>query len=280
MLDVAQIAPNCQLGPDGIWYADRDSAVSYPAHGHASCAQVEEASFWFNHRNACVVAAVCRFPPPPGEVIFDVGGGNGYVSLGLLRAGYCVAVVEPGVTGARNARQRGIPVVLCATTTAAGFAPASLGAIGLFDVIEHIQDDLQFLKSMRALLKTGGRLYATVPAYPALWSAEDVDAGHFRRYTLAAICRKLRAAGFALEFESYIFRPLPIPIFLLRALPARLGFRRRRPSPDAQVSRDHLVGQDAPSRWLCKILASELKHLRAGTPMAFGGSCLVVARAI
>lgn len=278
MVDIPQIATKCRLGSDGIWYAGSDEAVSYPSDGHDVCAQVEASSFWFKHRNACIVAAVQTHPPAEGETIFDIGGGNGFVSLGLLRAGFDVAVVEPGAAGALTARKRGIPTVVCATTTAAGFVEASLGAVGLFDVIEHVQRDVEFLSSLRALLRRGGRLYATVPAYQGLWSDEDVSAGHFRRYTIQSICLSLEQAGFMVDYATYIFRPLPLPILLMRTLPYRLGISRRGRDSAAKVADDHMTRHGSFSRALLSLLSSEVTSIKTGKRMGFGGSCLIVAR--
>jgi hypothetical protein len=69
-------------------------------------------------------------------------------------------------------------------------------------------------------------LFLTVPAYPFLWSADDVLAGHFRRYTLPNLDRALARSGSRLRFASYMFVPLPPLILLLRTVPSRLGLHR------------------------------------------------------
>jgi len=56
-------------------------------------------------------------------------------------AGLEVVLVEPGSAGAANARRRGIRHVVCAALEDAGFIPASLPAISLFDVVEHMKED-------------------------------------------------------------------------------------------------------------------------------------------
>src|SRR5438046_2339206 len=78
--------------PAGVWVATAHGDVSYPDEGNAACAAIEDTSFWFRHRNRVIAAAVRRFPPLAGP-IFDIGGGNGYVSLGLQRAGYSTVLV-------------------------------------------------------------------------------------------------------------------------------------------------------------------------------------------
>lgn len=274
MLDVSRIAPELRLAADGIWYAAEGSSVSYPPEGNQACFQVEDSSFWFRHRNACIAAAVRNFPPPDDDPIFDIGGGNGFVSMGLVEAGFETVLVEPGLHGALNGKRRGLSTVICATTASANFAQASLAGIGVFDVVEHIEDDLAFLASLHSLLKPGGRLYATVPAHPALWSDEDVAAGHFRRYTSRSFASIVERAGFTLDYLTYFFRPLPLPILMLRALPYRLGFGRA-----SEVARDHRPGGGRVAAMLDLILKSEVQHIAAKRPMPFGASCLLVANA-
>jgi 2-polyprenyl-3-methyl-5-hydroxy-6-metoxy-1,4-benzoquinol methylase len=277
--DLTLISSGLQLNEDGIWRAKNISQISYPANGNEASSAIEEDSFWFNHRNTCIATIVANHPPRNGGSIFDIGGGNGYVSLGLQRAGFCTTLVEPGYTGCQTAKLRGIENVVCATTETAGFKKHSMPAVGLFDVIEHIEDDVAFLKSLHGKMIAGGRLYATVPAYSALWSQEDVVAGHFRRYTLQSFSRILATAGFEVEFATYIFRFLPIPIILLRSLPYRLGFSRKE-SSSRKNGRDHAADNSRINAWLSSLLRSESKNIRENKRMHFGGSCLVVANSI
>ncbi len=181
MADIQSITTGLKLGKDGIWYGIDTQDISYPPDGNEACFAIEDSSFWFRHRNNCIISAVRSYPPENKGTIFDIGGGNGFVSLGLANSGFDVALVEPGRTGASNAKRRGLKTVICATTESARFKPHSLSAVGLFDVVEHIEDDLSFLRFFRSLLKQGGRLYMTVPAYSFLWSEEDVLSGTFQK---------------------------------------------------------------------------------------------------
>lgn len=276
-MDMQKIAAGLKLGDDGIWYAADSEELSYPSDGNDACFAIEDNSFWFRHRNNCIASVVSLFPPEENGTLFDIGGGNGFVSSGLVSAGFDVALVEPGRSGAFNAKKRGVENVICATTTTAQFNKNSLPAVGLFDVVEHIEDDLGFLRSVRVLMKPGGRLYVTVPAYGFLWSPEDVSAGHFRRYDMSGISQVLQQAGFEVEFSSYIFRFLPVPVFLLRALPHKLGLSRESGSPEA-ASRDHAVKGGVMIDILESMLKSEIGNLDRKRPMRFGGSCLIVAR--
>jgi SAM-dependent methyltransferase len=275
-MDLQKTAPGLVQGRHGIWYGAAEAGIRYPDDGHDRCAAVEAGSFWFQHRNACIVAMARAFPPAEGGAIVDVGRGNGVVALALQQAGFPVVLVEPGSAGAHHARRRGVRQVVCATTGSAGFLPRTLPAVGLFDVVEHIEDEVAFLQGIRRLTEPGGRLYLTVPAWPWLWSREDDDAGHVRRHTPASIRAAVQAAGFQVDFATCIFRPLPWPILVRRVLPFRLGLTRTR-ADAGQVARDHAVDGGLAARVLGWLLHAELGRLAALRPMRFGGSCLVVA---
>jgi len=251
--------------------------ISYPDEGNSACFIVEDKSFWFRHRNNCIIELVRKFPPFKKKPIFDVGGGNGFVAKGLIDAGWDVVLVEPGPSGVKNGMKRGLEHVICGTTHSAGFQNGSLPAIGVFDVVEHIKDDIGFLHHLRDLLEPGGMLYLTVPAFNFLWSHEDVEAGHFRRYTIASMKMKLLAAGLNPVFGTYIFSVLPLPVLVFRTLPYRLGFAQRF-KKEKISAKDHVISEGFFSRLLTKLLGCELNFIKRNKFLAFGGSCLIAAR--
>ena len=250
------------------------SAIDYPDEANAFCFAVEEQSFWFDYRNRFIVEAVKQFPP--AGPIADIGAGNGFVSLGLGRAGFPSLVIEPGPAGAANARTRGLDPVVCATLSDAGFLPETLDAVGLFDVVEHIADDREFLRLTRGLLKPGGRLYVTVPAFQALWSSEDELVGHHRRYSIRSMTDSLEACGFTVDYATYLFAPLALPLFLLRTLPSRLG--RRTTLDPARTAAELKPPSGLATRAIGALLDREVARIRQRRTIPFGTSCLAVAR--
>lgn len=92
--------------------------------------------------------------------------------------------------------------------------PAS--AVLLLDVIEHIEDDVSFLKSLRQhpLINSETRIFITVPAFQGLYSGHDEFLGHFRRYNSRQLRETLKRAGFDIVTDGYFFSSLLLPRLL------------------------------------------------------------------
>jgi len=249
--------------------------INYPENGHANCLQLEDQSYWFQHRNNCILAIIHRFPP--SGAILDIGGGNGFVAQRIIAEGFSTVLIEPGAVGAFNAKQfRKIPDVINASFEDTNFEDGSVSAVGLFDVLEHIEEEI-FLAKIWKALKPNGLVYLTVPAHDWLWSYSDVYAGHLRRYN-AEMIQKLLGEKFTLKFFSYTFSALLLPIFLFRALPYRI----KPNSKHGLLSRNIEFGTE--SGFVVKsinwFLDREYKQLQTGKKIPFGTSCLIVLEKI
>jgi SAM-dependent methyltransferase len=268
-----QFITNVSLQEDGVWRTTTQSDVFYPGEGHDTCHGVEDGSFWFSHRNRCIAAAIRHDPPDRGLPFADVGGGNGFVARMIKDLGFRVVLIEPGAAGIAHARERGVDELVQASIVDLDIAPGKLGAIGLFDVLEHIERDADALHALNGMLAEGGKIYATVPAHGWLWSTVDSEAGHFRRYTVGQLKALFAECGFDVGFCSYYFWPLPLPMFLLRSLPERLRLRKSPKPRDARVSSEHRR-QGRLLRWL---LSLEEGAFGRGRSMPWGASCILVA---
>jgi SAM-dependent methyltransferase len=275
MLSIPEFAANLEQRTDGIWTARNVSKVSYPEEGNASYVAVEDSSFWFRHRNNCILEVVKSLPRT--TPFFDIGGGNGFVAHALQSAGLEVVVVEPGSVGALNSHRRGVRHVIHASLQDVGFRPEVLPAVGLFDVLEHVDDDRAFLHTIRDYLRPGGMAFLTVPAFEWLWSHEDVSAGHYRRYNPRTLSRVLSDTGLRVEYMTCFFRFLPLPVLVCRSLPYRLGVRHNSSALDA-VRKDHEVHSSVGGRVLSFLMQRELGRIKARRSTSLGGSCLAVAR--
>jgi SAM-dependent methyltransferase len=258
---------------EGIWCSALDQYTSYPEENHDHLFEVEDDSYWHAHRARVLTSLVDRYPPAGS--ILDVGGGNGYMTSKLERAGFSAVLLNPSLKGLENGRRRGLSTLVHGTFESCGFQPGSLSAVGLFDVLEHVKSAHAMLTQIRTALNDKGRLYLTVPAHRWLWSQFDEFAGHQTRYSLGELRDLVTMSGFKVSFASYYFLPLLIPQFLLRALPYRLGLSE---DADAETLKSQL-GQGLRGRTLSTLLTPESSWLAKGRRVIFGSSCLVVADA-
>ena len=274
-MNISALSNNLKVDPSGIWVSSSSGdELSYPEEGNRKYFGIEDRSFWFRHRNDCIVSAM-KLHPPDGTVL-DIGGGNGFVTRRLIDEGFSAVLLEPGPEGAFNARtERHIPDVICAKLEDCDFPENSISAVALFDVLEHIEDDRAFLNEVHRCLKPGGKLYVTVPGFKWLWSGSDVSAGHYRRYSSHELVRSL-SNYFDILFITCIFHVLTLPMLLVRVLPYHLGIKRD--TELLKTESEHGADGGVIVRTVQRILSSEAGRIAKGQSMRIGTSCLCIAR--
>jgi SAM-dependent methyltransferase len=113
------------------------------------------------------------------------------------------------------AATHGFPVA-CANAQSIPLADSSVNLVSALDVLEHLDDDMHGLRELHRVLKPGGYLLVTVPAYRFLWSEHDEALVHRRRYSASELHVKLTRTGFSVLKRSYaVFFPF-FPIVLYR----------------------------------------------------------------
>jgi SAM-dependent methyltransferase len=121
----------------------------------------------------------------------------------------------------RKARDRGYDVDQFDATRPLPFDANSFDAITALDVIEHNRDDLAILADGYRVLKPGGHMIITVPAFMWLWSHNDDLNAHVRRYTAGELKQKLGQAGFNIRritYNNFFIFPMAASLLLLRRL--------------------------------------------------------------
>ena len=150
--------------------------------------------------------------------------------------------------------------------------------IGAFDVIEHLDDDLNVLRSVRAMLKPRGVLLLTVPAHQSLWSYFDEVSHHRRRYEPNELCTKLNGTGYRVEFCS-LFMAATYPILWFTR---RIRSMRHASDPDStEINRaltlKELRIMGGVNGLLTFLLMPEVSLLRSRIRLPFGSSLIAVA---
>lgn len=108
-------------------------------------------------------------------------------------------------------------------------------SIFAFDVLEHIEEDVEALRQWYGWLKPGGVLMLSVPARMKLWTTGDQWAGHFRRYERRDLLSLLQVTGFNVErFECYGF-----PLTNITEKLGALAYKKMTYEADIPISRQH-----------------------------------------
>ena len=272
MLEILEKIDNIFYDSDDIYKLKSTiQKVSYPKKGNKNTYGIEDKSYWYIHRNNCLKKIISKFSK--NEMIFDIGGGNGFVSMGIRDTNNIPVIVEPDYNGILNAKKRGLNNLINSDFESLNIKKSSLPSIGLFDVLEHIKNDDLTIKNIFELLKENGKIYLTVPAYNFLWSNEDDDDGHYRRYSINKINNLLTKNGFTILQSTYFFSYLPIPIFFLRTIPSI--FNKTKKSFEKE-SKDHQAGKMIS---LIKFFNNiEIKRISLEKKIRFGSSIIVVAK--
>jgi SAM-dependent methyltransferase len=291
---LALLCPRCRARLDatpqgaacaacGSGYATRDGvldlragrlgAAAFDPHSFPALAAVEKEHFWFVSRRE-VVRDVLRdaVPDLARRALFDVGCGSGGLleflgASGVPLAGACDVYPESLQIVRRRVQ---VPLLL---VDEGRFPPLAPGytLLSMFDVLEHIDDDVGTLRHLFGALEPRGVLVLTVPAHPFLFDEMDAIAHHRRRYTRRELGTKLSAAGFRVLRLTHFMAPL-VPLVALRWL---VGTLPRRAS--ALERRKVELGVTPVLNGLMRsVLRLERPLVRAGL-LPFGSSLIAVA---
>ena len=181
----------------------------------------QESHWWFRGRRRILKQILFKYLTKGDQLILEIGCGAGG-NLKMLKTFGRVVAWELDEMSAEHARRANdVPVYHGSLPDNLPDQHANYDVICMFDVLEHIKQDQQALKVVVALLKPGGTLVVSVPAYQWLYGAHDKTLHHFRRYSLKKLCENLNDAGLELQFSSH-FNTLLLPVAIFCRLLERL----------------------------------------------------------
>ena len=255
------------------------SGPTYDAEHFEPLFAAEDRHFWFRSRNRCIAAAT-RLLPDVGSVkdIIEHGCGTGFVLAELQRLFPHARVTGADLfaEGLALARRRFAGPLLQTDIVQCNFREA-FDLIGLFDVLEHLDDDRLVLRALREQLRPGGRLLLTVPAHMALWSQYDEASRHRRRYARRELVGRLSEAGFAVEYcTEFMFVLLPL-LFLRRRLAWGRAGAGKEPADAAARLKEELQINPLLNRGLEFLLRPEPWWIKNKRRLPAGTSLLALA---
>ena len=196
--------------------------------------ELEREHWWFRGRRTVYLGLLEHHlggERPPR--ILDLGCGVGGFLGGLARLGGRVFPTDISAESLVRCRERGFPGGVVSSGYALPYATAAFDLVCLFDAIEHIEDDARVLREVARILKPGGLVMLTVPAYQFLYANNDRVAQHHRRYSRARLRAAIEPSGLSIERNSHsnvLLFPLILPAVL--AIKALESFVPRKLDPD------------------------------------------------
>ena len=233
--------------------------------------RTEHKHWWFVARRNIVRSLVDRHAPETDDdrlSICELGCGTGG-NIASFAEKHDVVGVDTSEHALRYARKRlGDHATYGRLPDDVRLTPSSFDVVLATDVFEHIEDDVKSVETALSLLRPGGILVATVPAYQWLFSPRDIHHQHFRRYGRRQFEQLFDVPDVRLELLSHyntvLFPPAALARQLSKWLPQEsLGDLRVPPRP-----------VNAILTWL---FTSE-RRLLERTTLPFGLSLVAVAR--
>lgn len=181
-----------------------------------------EKSYWWHRGRLSLLESLIKAAfkeKQTGLDILEIGCGTGEITQFLEKYGR-VEALDVSPEALNYARERGVRNAILGDVNRIDLTGLTerFDLVVAFDVLEHIQDDVEAMKRAHLMLKKGGYLIVSVPAYKFLWSEHDEALHHKRRYHSFEIAKKLTDSGFRIAKKTHFVTTAFPAIALYRIL--------------------------------------------------------------
>lgn len=177
----------------------------------------EEKHWWHISKRNVVARMLDAFLRNEKPQILDIGCGAGKTMDMLSRFGTIWGLDKSKTALSFCKRRGGFKHLILGEAADTRFQDNFFDVITMLDVLEHTEENAT-LREIKRILKPGGIMIITVPAYQWLWSAWDKILKHKKRYTERDLKAVVEKYGFTVMRSSYMYSFLVLPIFIFRKL--------------------------------------------------------------
>ena len=204
-----QRSGNATINPPDSAFSDSQYSEAYP--------EGIQNHFWHLARNRLVAATLRNALPNVGRVL-EIGCGPAIVLRHLRASNMDCWGCDLGWPAVPAEHAEHVFVQQDCLRLDPEFR-RNVDVLLLLDVLEHIENDSEFLRAIGDGFPNSRALVMTVPARAELWSNYDEHYGHFRRYTRDSLAAALAAGGLKLLHQRYFFQELYLPMLIAGRLP-------------------------------------------------------------
>ena len=192
--------------------------------GHGGSPSIVAPDYWWYVARADLLEVTLRSHVEGAGLTLDLGSADGPSAAWVREASSRTVSldIDPRGLGSHG---------VCGSALALPFEDEVFDVVTAFDVIEHCEPEDTALDEVRRVLRPGGHLVLSVPAYSWAWTDFDVANGHHRRYTTARAAAAVERAGFVADRVTYGFASV-FPMFA-----AERAARKADPAPGARAGR-------------------------------------------
>jgi ubiquinone/menaquinone biosynthesis C-methylase UbiE len=180
---------------------------------------LEQTYWWFVGVRA-MVKTLLSLSVGNGSVgkVLDIGCGTGALLDQLQTCSTEVWGVDVSPEALKYCSLRGHAKLVLADATNIPFRSEYFDVVTAIGLIEHLEQDVEFLVETKRLLKPNGVLILLTSSFRSLWSMHDTANEHKRRYRLRSLNQRISEVGFEkVRFSHLNFFLFPIiaPMLLL-----------------------------------------------------------------
>ncbi|MBA7705238.1 Ubiquinone biosynthesis O-methyltransferase [subsurface metagenome] len=182
----------------------------------------EKTYWWHVGKRKIVISLLDRFLGDNGnnqqQIMVDIGCGTGLMLETMSQYGFAVGMDLSDEALFLCQKRKHRFLIKADANLTLPFDDSSFDLVTALDVLEHINNDGNAVEEFHRVLKEGGILITTVPAFAFLWSYWDKMLQHKRRYTLNTLVSLFTHNGFLIKKVSYSNFFIFLPVIGLRCV--------------------------------------------------------------
>jgi SAM-dependent methyltransferase len=183
--------------------------------------EMERNHWWYKGRREIIGKLLTPFLKSDMQML-DAGCGAGGTMEYMTKYGSIVGT-DISDEMVEHCRKLGLSAY-CENIINLSFEDEMFDLVLCLDVLEHLPEEMTALEELKRVIRPGGLLVLSVPAYRSLWGKHDELNNHYRRYNFGELLDIIKKADLTLERSTYFNFFLLPTVWLIRRFGGKLPF--------------------------------------------------------